>query len=110
MRRVSLLLLSSSIGCGELTGGGVVAATSSGGVGLIVPSGQPAVGSLRPGGMPVRKDTVPAPIVPGPGCPGSPYARVQDALDAGAAGDIVEVCAGVYPERLTIAGRTLTLR
>lgn len=45
-----------------------------------------------------------------PGCAGSPYATIQSAINAAVANDIVEVCPGTYNERLTIVGKTLTLR
>lgn len=42
------------------------------------------------------------------GCAG--YTTIQGALDAAVDGDVVEVCAGTWSERLTIAGKDLTLR
>jgi hypothetical protein len=43
------------------------------------------------------------------GCGGA-YATVQSAIDAAGPGDVVEVCPGTWSERLTIAGKRLTLR
>jgi hypothetical protein len=45
-----------------------------------------------------------------PGCAGSPYTSIQQALDDARDGDVIEVCAGTYPERLTVEGKALTLR
>jgi hypothetical protein len=45
-----------------------------------------------------------------PGCAGSPYTRIRDAINASANGDIIEVCAGTYYERLSIVGKSITLR
>lgn len=45
-----------------------------------------------------------------PGCVGSAYATIQSAISAAATGDVIEVCPGTYRERLTIVGKTLTLR
>jgi predicted outer membrane repeat protein len=45
-----------------------------------------------------------------PGCAGSAYATVQDAIDAASNGDVVELCAGTFTEQLEITGKILTLR
>jgi predicted outer membrane repeat protein len=44
------------------------------------------------------------------GCSTASYDTIQKAIDASAPGDVVEVCAGTWRERLRIAGRALTLR
>lgn len=46
---------------------------------------------------------------PGPNCPGAQYSTIQDAVDAASAGDTVRVCAGTYPDPVTV-GKTLTFR
>lgn len=45
-----------------------------------------------------------------PGCVGSAYTTIQSAVNAAANGDLISVCAGTYPERVTITNKTLTLR
>jgi predicted outer membrane repeat protein len=44
-------------------------------------------------------------------CPaGCPYTRVQAAIDAAATGATILIAPGIYPARLTIRGKTLTLQ
>lgn len=46
-------------------------------------------------------------------CPGGayrPYATIQAAIDDTDSGGTITVCDGIFPERLTISGKTLTLR
>ncbi|MEZ4235985.1 MAG: hypothetical protein R3F59_07435 [Myxococcota bacterium] len=45
-----------------------------------------------------------------PGCAGSPYATIQAAIDDAVDLDVIDVCPGVYHERLSIVGKELTLR
>ncbi|MEQ1505441.1 MAG: hypothetical protein ABMB14_24630 [Myxococcota bacterium] len=61
--------------------------------------------------VPARADVVgQSGRVLSPGCVGSGYATVQSAIAAAATGDVVEVCPGTYRERLTVTGKTITVR
>ena len=60
-------------------------------------------------GVPTHRDPSAARVLD-PGCPGSAYATVQDAIDAASAQDVVEVCAGTFAERLVVSGKALVLR
>lgn len=68
-----------------------------------VACGVPIPGIPSGGGPPLAR-------VLEPGCAGSPYATVQAAIDDASQNDVVELCAGTFPEQLVIDGKFLTLR
>ncbi|MEZ4239737.1 MAG: right-handed parallel beta-helix repeat-containing protein [Myxococcota bacterium] len=44
-----------------------------------------------------------------PGCAGSAYATIQAAIDDAIDGDVLDICAGTYHERLSVTGKAITL-
>jgi hypothetical protein len=43
-------------------------------------------------------------------CPSSPATSIQAAIDAAVDGDVLTICDGTFHERLTVTGKTLTLK
>lgn len=55
-------------------------------------------------------DDAPGYLPPGASCDDAGYATVQNAVDAASAGDVIEVCPGVYTENVVVATSALTIR